>query len=452
MKQMRIPGLTIAIIQEGELAYSGGFGARNLERNLPMTENSLFGIGSITKSFTTLAIMQLVEQGKIDLHAPVNKYIDFRLGSKKNPITIHHALSHSSGLPDMMGSILTMARGAGFIDPIEPMSSRKDFLLHLNGAVKENLYEPGEKFLYNNDIFTLLGLIIERITDMEYQEYIKKNILQPLKMNKSFYTREELEQEDNRITGYISIKEDEPLKGIEHPFDYLIHAPGGLITTVIQMVNYMKALMNGGLFEGKQIIQKSSIEQMWGHHIEIPEDTSYKMGKKGWYGYGWMIENYFDHLLVQHGGGITGSPATCSMIPEKKLGVIIGANRETTPSLKLLASGILAILLGIDINDAIPIMKIQTIIKKLIGKYQIYNKFIPCEVYLKGGVLYIKVEIPIPGYPQIDAPLTVDNFDELKFHIPIVFPGLRISVQFFIDDKTGKVHLAADRYYWHKIE
>jgi len=315
MKQMQIPGLTIAIIQEGELVYSGGFGARNLETNLPMTENTLFGIGSIAKSFTALAIMQLVEQGKIELNSSLNKYIDFKLGSKKNPITIHHALSHSSGLPDLNGSVLAIAKGSGFIDPLYPMSSRKDFLLHLNGAVKEILYEPDKNFLYNNDLFTLLGLIIESITGMEYDVYIKENILKPLGMNKSFFSREEFEKEDNKTTGYVSIRKDEPLKGIKHPCDYLLYAPGGLITTVTQMVNYMKALMNSGVFEGNQIIKKSSLEQMWCRHIEIPENNRYSVTKKGWYGYGWIIEDFFDHVLIHHGGSIPGISAICAMIP-----------------------------------------------------------------------------------------------------------------------------------------
>ncbi|MFX1355665.1 MAG: serine hydrolase domain-containing protein [Promethearchaeota archaeon] len=452
MKQMQIPGLTIAIIQDGELVYSGGFGARNLEINLPMTENTLFGIGSITKSFTALAIMQLVEQGKIELNSPLNKYIDFKLGSKRNPITIHHALSHSSGIPDLNGAVLAIAKGSGFMDPLYPMSSRKDFLLHLNGAFKEILYEPDKNFLYNNDLFTSLGLIIESITGMEYDVYIKENILKPLGMNKSFFSRDEFEREDNKATGYVSIKKDEPLKGIEHLCDFLLYAPGGLITTVTQMVNYMKGLMNGGVFEGNQIIKKSSLEQMWSHHIEIPENNRYSVATKGWYGYGWITEDFFDHVLIHHGGSIPGISAICAMIPEKKLGIVVGINRDLGEMRKILISTLIALLLGINVNDANPILNIQKLVKKLIGNYRLYNNFMACAVYIKDGILYVRAKFPIPGYPQINAPIVAQNLDELKFYIPVIFPGFKLNVQFFIDENSGIVHLVIDRYYFHKIE
>lgn len=452
MKQMQIPGLTIAIIQDGELVYSGGFGARNLEINLPMTEKTLFGIGSITKSFTALAIMQLVEQGKIELNSPLNKYIDFKLGSKRNPITIHHALSHSSGIPDLNGAVLAIAKGSGFMDPLYPMSSRKDFLLHLNGAFKEILYEPDKNFLYNNDLFTSLGLIIESITGMEYDVYIKENILKPLGMNKSFFSRDEFEREDNKATGYVSIKKDEPLKGIEHLCDYLLYAPGGLITTVTQMVNYMKGLMNGGVFEGNQIIKKSSLEQMWCHHIEIPENNRYSVATKGWYGYGWITEDFFDHVLIHHGGSIPGISAICAMVPEKKLGIVVGINRDLGEMRKILISTLFALLLGINVNDANPILNIQKLVKKLIGNYRLYNNFMACAVYIKDGILYVRAKFPIPGYPQINAPIVAQNLDELKFYIPVIFPGFKLNVQFFIDENSGIVHLVIDRYYFHKIE
>ena len=331
------------------------------------------------------------------------------------------------------------------------MSSRKDFLLHLNGAFKEILYEPDKNFLYNNDLFTLLGLIIESITGMEYDVYIKENILKPLRMNKSFFSREEFEKEDNKTTGYFSTSNDEPLKGIEHPCDYLLYAPGGLITTVTQMVNYMKALMNGGVFEGNQIIQKSSLEQMWGHHIEIPEGNRYSVGKNGWYGYGWIIEDFFDHVLVQHGGSIPGISAICAMIPEEKLGLVVGINRDLGAMRKILISAIFAILLGINVNDANPILNIQKVVKKLIGKYRLYNNFILGEVYIKEGILYVKAEFPIPGYPQINAPIVAENLDKLKFYIPVIYPGLKLNVQFFINENSGAVHLVVDRYYFHKI-
>ncbi|MFX1267051.1 MAG: serine hydrolase domain-containing protein, partial [Promethearchaeota archaeon] len=94
MREFKIPGLSIGIVEHGKPIYAKGFGTRNIEKNLPFTENTLFGIGSISKSFTALALFQLVQEGKINLQDPVNKYLNFKLGDDKNPIKICHLLSH----------------------------------------------------------------------------------------------------------------------------------------------------------------------------------------------------------------------------------------------------------------------------------------------------------------------------------------------------------------------
>ena len=146
MQESKTPGLAIGIFQDGEEIYSEGFGARNLEENLPMTTDTLFGIGSISKSFTALAIMQLVEQGKIDLNAPVSNYVHFDLGFEDSPITIHNIISHSSGIPELDGSIHPIIIKMGDFKNVYPLSSENDFLRHVNDAKDEILYKPGEKF------------------------------------------------------------------------------------------------------------------------------------------------------------------------------------------------------------------------------------------------------------------------------------------------------------------
>ncbi len=451
MKQVKIPGLCVGIIENGEVAYASGYGARNMEKNLPMTADTLYGIGSTTKSFTAMAIMQLVEQGKIDLNDPLKKYLNFKLGSRKDPIKIHHALSHSSGLPALNGAVMAITRGLGVIDPSFPMSSKKDFMININGAVKEIFSEPGKNFFYNNDMYTLLGLIIEEVSNMTYEEYIKENILKPLGMNRSLFSKEDFEKAENKITGYIQEGPDSPIKGFMPPFDAFLYPPGGLLSSVNEMMNYMKAYMNGGSFNGNQVLQKTSIDQMWTQHIKIPDETSYLMTDKGGYGYAWMCEEFFGTKFIHHGGNITTSSGMCAMLPEQKMGVVMGVNREPGPVLGALTKGILALLLGKDINQAIPLLVVQKKLEQLTGKYLLYNGLMPGEVTLKDGILFFKIQPPIPGSSPMELPLAVENLDELKFYVPIAFPGQRVNVQFFIDEQTGKVHVTGERYYWHKV-
>jgi len=445
MRHTKIPGLSLGIVKNGYLEYANGFGARQIDGNLPMTEDTLIGIGSISKSFTALAIMQLVEQGKIDLKAPVTKYLEFNLGSKKNPITVHHLLSHSSGFPDLYANYIPIARGLGLSEITTPMSSWNDFMLHINGARNEQFSEPDRNFFYNNDFFTVLGLIVEKISGMKFKDYVKENILKPLGMNRTTYIKEDYEKDINKLKGYVRSREGE-CKALDHPFHEIIYAPGGLLSSAKEMGNYMKMLMD----KENQLIQQSSLDQMWGKYTSIPEETSYVLFKEAWYGYAWIIENFFGDKIVHHGGDILTSSAQLALIPEKNIGIFIGANISIGAVLSSLFCGIFAILLGKDINKAVPLLSIDQKLSKLAGKYETYKGIIKVEVEYKNGLLYGKISHPVL-LEDLKFPLAPLDIDNLKFYIPICLPNQKMFIQFFIDEKTGKINGIVDRYYLHKI-
>ncbi len=448
MQQSKIPGLALSVIKDGKPFYAKGFGARNLKKNIPFDEDTLFGIGSISKSFTALGIMQLVEQGKIDLQSPVKKYIDFRLGDKKNPIKIHHLLSHSTGYPELLGNIVALTRRLGLIENIIPMSSWNDYMLFINGARKEVVDIPGKRFFYNNDMFTCLGLIIEKVSGMRFEEYIRENVLKPLGMNRSTYLREVYDDDNNTITNYFPLDEEGNLKESDAPIDKFVYAPGGLLSSVYELQNYLIALMNEGKHGQSEIIQKSSIDKMWKPYNKTPE--LYGHGEP-WYGYGWFVEkDFFGYDVIQHGGSVLTATAMVAMIPEIKMAVIMGVNCDDQGLLDPLAHGILAILLGKDINEAVPLLQIQNKLNKLVGKYTTYKDLQSLEIFLENGILYAK--IPYPHLPKpIILPLAPENVDELKFVVPIAFPGMKMKGQFFIDEKTSEIRLLVDRYNFHKI-
>jgi len=442
MRQSKVPGMSIGVVLDGKPVYARGFGARNLEKNLPMTQDTLWGIASISKSFCALAIMQLVEKGKIDLYAPVNKYIDFKLGRKDKPITVHHLLSHSSGIPELDATSAATQK-----EMFIPMSSEKDFMTFINKAGAEIFDEPEKLFMYNNDMYTCLGFVIEKVTNMKYAEYIRENILRPLEMNKSTFLKEEFEKDPDVITGYIPSKDGQSLVPEKIKNDELDYACGGLYSSIRELQNYMIALMNDGVFNDNQLLQKSSIEKMWTPYIIPPKP--YVQGEGG-YGYGWGIEkDFFGCTLVHHGGNISTSGGLLAMIPEKKIGVVLGQIPNPTGTHEAIVRGLLAVLLGQDMNRAVPIIEIQKKLERLQGKYKTYGA-IQAEVSMQDGIIY--AEITFPGQIKpVKFPLAVENLEKLKFSVPIAFPGQAIEVQFIIDEKTGKVHLQADRYYFHKI-
>ncbi|MFX1233412.1 MAG: serine hydrolase [Promethearchaeota archaeon] len=449
MAEFKIPGLAIGIVNDGKAIYAKGFGARNLEKNLPFTEDTLFGIGSISKSFTVIALLQLVEQGKISLQDPVNKYLDFKLGDENHPIRISHLLSHSSGIPELSGNVVAIVRQLGNFNALVPMSSWNDFMLHVNGAFNELFDKPDKVFFYNNDMFTCTGLIIEKLTNMKFEDYIKENILKPLEMNRSTYLKQDFERDVDVLTGYIPLMDKQPYKATQHPFDKTVYAPGGLLSSVKEMQNYIMTLLNGGLFNSHKILDQNSLEQMWKPYIKIPEETY--GSKEASYGFGWKIEkNFFGYELIEHGGDIGSSTAFLTIIPEKRMGVIIGANCNASIVLGSLAHAVLGILLNKKFDETALSLVVHEKLKSLIGEYRTYKSLETMKVSFEEGILYTEIKESL-DFPKMKLPLAPENLNELKFYVPIAYPNRKIKIQFFIDEKTEKVHFIFDRYYYHKI-
>lgn len=437
MRHSKVPGMSIGAVLDGRSVYTRGFGARNREKNLPMTPDTLWRIASISKSFCAMAIMQLIEKGKVDLHAPVSKYIDFKLGKKDKPITVHHLLSHSSGVPELDATTAATEKNM-FI----PMSSEKDFLTFVNKAGTEIFNDPGRIFLYNNDMYTCLGFIVEKLTGMKYADYVKERILKPLGMSRSTFIQEEFENDRDITVGYVPSKDGQSLDLSTLQDDPLEYACGGLYSSVRELQNYMIALMNGGIFNDNCLLEKSSIEEMWKPRIATPE----RYAGDG-YGYGWLIsKDFFGHTLIGHAGSIPTSGGLLAMVPEKKAGVVLGQIPVPTGIHTGIVLGLLAILIGQDFDKAVSMIETQKTLEHLQGKYKNYGGS-EMEVSMQNGILHAKVTWVWGG--SVTFPLAVKDLRKLKFSIPFAPPGKEGEVQGFIDKKTRKVSFQWDRYYFH---
>jgi CubicO group peptidase (beta-lactamase class C family) len=173
MRKNRIPGLSISIIQEDHLIYSKGFGARNLEKFLPMTPQTLIGIGSITKSITAFAIMKLVEKDKLKLEDSASKYLNFAPFSIHPDITIKHMLSHTTGVPAADAGLSSLFYILDDYTHVYPATNYEDFIAHIGDPEDFVIFRPGEQFFYNNDMYTCLGFIISQISGQNFVEYIR---------------------------------------------------------------------------------------------------------------------------------------------------------------------------------------------------------------------------------------------------------------------------------------
>jgi CubicO group peptidase (beta-lactamase class C family) len=452
MVENHVPGLSLAVVKDDQIIFARGFGSRNLKENLPATPETLYGIGSCTKSFTALAIMQLVERGKLDVNDPVSKHLpQFKLkGKNDRQITIHHLLTHSSGIPNLGTAEILIRRIADLGEYFMPLSSVEDFFLHINGAQEEITVEPGERFYYFNEGYTLLGMIVERLSGMSYENYVQENILKPLKMNRSTFDKEKFEKDPDVMVPYIVEVKESEIKAIPSvfPSEKFVNAAGGLLSSVAELAHYLIANMNGGIFENTRILNATLLSQMFKPYIK----TGYYwlFNEEAKYGYGWMItENFFGHKIIEHGGNTGSSSAELAFIPDQKIGVAVASNADAGGLTGLISVAVIALMLGKEPEKDVPSFKAEKIMKTLAGEYTSYKGIHKVSVVKKGGLLYLE---STEKFFKISAPLIPekDDIENMKFYI-FEAGGIRLPVEFEVGPK-GEINMYLERNRFHKVK
>ena len=448
MARHKVPGLSITITEHGETVFSEGFGARNLEQNLPATPRTLFNIGSVTKSITAFALLQLAEKGKVSLDDPVHTYIDIPLFSDHPEITIDHLLSHSSGIPALDGSVFPLAIRYGFHKNVIPLTSKNDFLRYLAGSTGEVRYTPGEKFFYNNDMYTCIGFIIEDLTGKTYPEVIRDAILTPLGMDRATFIKEDLEADplNNALTGYLKGEKegDTSLTPVELPFQEHLCAPGGLYCSTEELSRYARCLIEKGRYGETKLLSPESVEKLWQPAISTP----YGGGADPRYCLGWVREDDFlGTNLMHHAGSIGVSSAYLAILPEQGITIAIAENDGQAVAATI-GRAAAALALKADPYEAVTELERARILELIQGSYSTYRDTYNMEVTLEGGILSANIEIDdgtlrFPMVPIKDCPLC--------FKPGYYIPEKRQLLQFIRDNKTGRVtHATYDRYLFHK--
>jgi CubicO group peptidase (beta-lactamase class C family) len=449
MTKEHVPGLSLAVVKGNEVVYARGFGARRFKDNAPATPNTLYGVGSCSKAFTASALMQLVEQGKLSVHDPVKKHLpEFKVGKEENPITLHHLLTHSSGIPDLGGANVEILRYLGVDEKWVPFSSFEDLILHVNSAKNEVAAEPGKRFFYLNEGYSLLGLIIERVSQLRYEYYVRDKILKPLKMDRSTFSREEFEKDADVMTPYFMEKKDGAVLGTPtvHPIGRVSYAAGGLMTSVMELSNFLIANMNRGVFRDVKLVDPALLGEMHKPHVEA--NLSSLFGRM-LYGYGWhMNDNFFGHTLIGHGGSTGVSSANMSFVPDLNIGVVYACNMGGAPFVSLIPATVLAYLMGKDPLKEIPVFEIEKKMDMLAGEYESYKGVVRVSVTRKAGILIMNVKerLEAESYPLIPEN---DKLENLRFYVPL--SGAKMQAEFVVDS-TEKVDLYIERNRFHKIK
>ena len=451
MEDAKMPGLSIAVVENGETIYSEGFGLRDTGQSLPATPDTLYGIGSITKSFVAIGIMQLVEAGKIGLDDPVSRHIPFEVGLPGDPITVHHLLTHSLGVPSLATSTVAISRGLG-MDTGVPMGSANDFYRLVNGAKDEIVARPGERFFYHNAAWRMLGHVIQEKSGVPFHVYLKENVIDPLGMQRTTLSLAAFRGDPDHIQPHLKTGDGvEPSRfpypnPDDNPEFSFITAAGGIVSSVNEMTRYLNAQINKGKIGNGRLASEESFEKMQQIHIHR---TDGYYGENG-YGYGLSITpDFFGYEMIGHGGSIAVSTAYMAFVPDLKAGVVMMGN-SSGMSYETIAESLLAILMGKDPAEAVPALKIRQRMNRLQGSYEVYRGLERLRVVNKGGLLHLEETSRRTGRttatPLIPKDPTLSSSD---FYV--LSNGLKSPVEFRIHE-DGKIDLFIGRYCYHKTD
>jgi CubicO group peptidase (beta-lactamase class C family) len=385
MSDQGIVGLSIATIKDGKPDYQRGFGFRNFVKGTSSTPNTIYCIGSLTKAFTASAIMQLSEKEILNLEDPIGKYLPIELTAMGEPVLIEHVLSHSSGLSALGYAEATLTSVTDFSDHWLPISSAEDLMIFMHGADEWAMAKPGERYAYLNEGYIMLGSIIKAVSGMEYADYVKKNILEPLNMNRSTYYESDIEEDPDIATPYVSGANGEKVE-TRYPYGQMI-SDGGLMSNVVDLVKFVQMFISGDRGEKVSILSKESIKDMITPKIKTNDIPLGNAGPRH-YAYGFRVKSgFFGYNLVYHSGSVFGSSAYMAFIPEKKVGVVIMASGGYF--LEDIGELAIAQLLGVNPDD-VPYFKRIEQLDDLTGTYITFRNTSEYEVKRDRGILHLE--------------------------------------------------------------
>lgn len=434
MRKTKIPGLSIAVVKDNKITYMRGFGFRDLSKGLPSTPNTVYGIGSVTKSFTALAILKLVELGKLDLHDPISKYVPLDIKPFNEPIQIHHLLTHSSGIPALAYAEAFIRSSLGLNKVWLPLATPEDIISFMCNAGEWAEAKPGNRFFYLNEGYVLLGYIISKVSGLKYEKFIEKHILNTLEMSRTYFDAIEVEKDSDVATPYI-ISKDEKL--IPSKFPYGITADGGLLSNVVDMAKYVIMYLNRGTYKNNMLIDKKYIELMERKYIEVPWKT---FGDEG-YGYGLIItEKFLNRKLVQHSGSVLVYTAYMGYLPNDKVGVIVLANASGYP-LSTIGMYALTLALGKNPEKELDFLRREYITESLEGIYETYEGTHRYVVKKQGDFLVLHYE---DRYLKLTTILVPEEVKEDYARFFTLYNGKKIRAEFY--KRNSKTILIFERY------
>lgn len=406
-KELGIPGMSLAIVKDGEVVLLRGFGYKNFEKQIPVTPDTQFAIGSASKAFTALSVLMSRDQGRLSLDENPRKYLSyFKINDPEinEKITVKDLLTHSSGLN---------RTDLGWITG----KLNREEIIRVAGEAKPTA-KLGERFQYQNVMYAAAGEIVSKVQKQTWENFVAQEILKPLGMMNSSVSVPEMQKANDYSLGYDYNFDTKQTRNLPTRNLSWIAPAGSINSSARDMANWLKFVLNKGELNGKRLVSEKSFEEWVKPQMKISPD-----GKVS-YGLGWFVQDWKGNKVVQHGGNIDGFNSMVAMLPEKNLGFVMLTNVS--------GSGLGNELMPIVWNGILDAPKAETPataseIEKEAGKYRFVAAGFDIDVKLENG----KLMAYVPDQPTY----VLENVGGRKYKLTNAPEG------FFITFKDSEAYL-----------
>lgn len=329
METWRVPGAAVAVVRGGDVVHAEGYGVRAAGTDAAVTDTTVFPIGSMTKSFTSLLAGALVEAGELAWDEPVREWLpEFRLEEEYagDHATLVDLLSHRTGLP--RHDLLWIAW-----EEADTAVTRKDYLRTLRHLPPSEPFRSA--FQYNNFMYATAGLLAERVAGARWEDQVRERFLVPLGMRRTTFTVDSMEALPDHATGHRVVDDGDDGRKVEQVEAFRIDAmgpAGSLNSSAAEMAAWLELHVTGGEIDGRRIAPEAAVEATHRRRVPVHGGPAQLLTPPEMphldYALGWMVQNYRGHELLHHGGGITGFTSLMGVVPGEDLGVVILTNRS----------------------------------------------------------------------------------------------------------------------------
>ena len=297
-----LPGAAVMVIQKGKIIFEKGYGLANVEKNIPVTDSTNLRLASVTKQFTAMSILMLIEKDKLKFETTINDVFP-EFPSFGKGITIKNLLQHTSGLIDYEDLIP---------DSATVQVKDKD-VLDLLMKTDSTYFKPGSKHQYSNTGYAILAMIIEKVYGKPFRDFVKENIFNPLGMNNTVAFENNINQVKNRAYGYKITNYTPELA--DQSITSAVLGDGGIYSSINDLYKWDQALYT------EKLISRKLLEESWTSGVTTK-------GDRFSYGFGWRLENYKNNKVVYHTGSTRGFRNIIYRVPDKNFTIIILTNRD----------------------------------------------------------------------------------------------------------------------------